>query len=355
MLTWNAPYSYYLYRNQEMGFEYELAKAFANFVGANLEVEIAPDWNDLVPWLQEEKGDFIAAGMTVTPKRKRVIDFSKAYLKVQQQVMVRRRDNAIKKAEDLVGKTVVVREGTSYQERLEDIRSNVGNFEIETKNKPTPTLIEMLSRGKIDITVADSHIARLNRRYYPNIKPAFVLGEPEYLGWGIKKGRRSLKRKINKFFDLIKKNGEHERLYEKYYGYTDLFDYVDLKRFERAIRTELPKYESIIRSEATRYGFDWRLITAVIYQESRFNTKARSWTGVRGLMQLTEATAEELGVSDRLDPIQSIRGGVRYLKKLYDSFDDIEDKDDRLLISLAAYNVGRSHVLDAQQIAKEKG
>ena len=154
---------------------------------------------------------------------------------------------------------------------------------------------------------------------------------------------------------MIRKNGEHERLYEKYYGYTDLFDYVDLKRFERAVRTKLPKYESIIKSEAKRYGFDWKLITAVIYQESRFNTKARSWTGVRGLMQLTEATAEELGVSDRLDPVQSIQGGVKYLKKLYDSFNDIEDKDDRLLFALAAYNVGRSHVLDAQQIAEEKG
>lgn len=133
-----------------------------------------------------------------------------------------------------------------------------------------------------------------------------------------------------------------------------VFDYIDLKRFHQKIKTKLPKYEKIIKQEASKYGLDWTLIAAVMYQESHFNPKARSYTGVRGLMQLTLPTARELGVKNRLDPVQSIQGGVKYLKKLWERFEDVHGPD-RILFTLASYNVGYGHVRDAQMLATLQG
>ncbi|MBW2143886.1 MAG: transglycosylase SLT domain-containing protein, partial [Deltaproteobacteria bacterium] len=144
------------------------------------------------------------------------------------------------------------------------------------------------------------------------------------------------------------------KIYEKYYANVEIFDYVDLKKFHIRLRTRLPKYKEMIQKAAQKHGFDWRLIAAVIYQESHFNPKARSHTGVRGLMQLTQNTAKEMGVTDRRDPAQSISGGVGYIEKLYKRYDEATNPD-RLLIALASYNVGHGHILDAQKIAEEKG
>jgi membrane-bound lytic murein transglycosylase F len=128
---------------------------------------------------------------------------------------------------------------------------------------------------------------------------------------------------------------------------------VDVVSFHNAIEDRLPLYEDTIRREAERHGFDWRLIAATIYQESHFNPQARSHTGVRGLMQLTLETAAEMGIENRLDAEESIRGGVKYLAEIYNRFDDIPGRD-RMLFTLASYNVGYGHVRDAQQIARDK-
>jgi len=138
------------------------------------------------------------------------------------------------------------------------------------------------------------------------------------------------------------------------YANVQIFDRFDLKKFHQRINTRLPKYETIIKKTAKQYGFDWRLIAAIIYQESHFNPRARSHSGVRGLMQLTKATAQEMGVTNRLDPEQSIMGGVKYLRKLYELYDEAQGFD-RTLITLASYNVGPRHIVSAKRIALDKG
>jgi membrane-bound lytic murein transglycosylase F len=135
----------------------------------------------------------------------------------------------------------------------------------------------------------------------------------------------------------------------------EIFDYVDVKTFHRRLDTRLPRYIDIIKKEAERYDFDWRFIAAVVYQESHYNPRARSYTGVKGLMQVTLRTAREMGIENRLDPAQSIHAGVKYMRKMYERFDDIDRRRDRLLIALASYNVGYGHVRDAQTIARRKG
>ncbi len=354
VITDNNANCYYIYRDKPMGFEYELAKAFADYLGVELKL-VLPGWQNMFKALNKGKGDLVAANLTVTPAREEVADFSDEYLGIQQHIIIHKDNHKIKSVQDLNGTTVHVRKGTSYHERLLELNEDGLDIKLALhENMPTEELLRQVVEKEIEITVANSNIALLNRRYYPDIRIAFPIEEKQSLGWAIKKGDRKLLRKINEFFDAISENGTFGNIYEKYYANVQVFDYVDLKKFHKRIETRLPRYEEIIRKEAAKYGFDWRLIAAVIYQESHFNPRARSYKGVRGLMQLTLNTAQELGIKNRLDPTESIKGGVRYLNRMYKHFKNVHGFD-RMLFALASYNIGHGHVKDAQKIAHEKG
>jgi membrane-bound lytic murein transglycosylase F len=269
-------------------------------------------------------------------------------------VILHKDNHWLRKPEDLAGRTVHVRRGTSYEERLRELQQEGLAVKIQLHDDtPTEELIAMVARKEINVTVADSHIALLNRRYYPSVKIAFPIEEPQQLAWAVKKGERGLLRKINSFFKNIEGDGTFSKIHERYFAHVEIFDYVDLRKFHRRIKTRLPRYKPIIQKAATQNGFDWRFIAAMVYQESHFDPTARSHTGVEGIMQLTLDTAQEMGVEDRNDPELSIMGGVEYLRALYERSEGASERD-RLLIALASYNVGRGHVLDAQKIAEEK-
>ncbi len=355
LVTRNNSNCYYIYREQPRGLEYEIARAFSDYLGVDLVVETC-GWNDMFDILDSDQGDFLAAGVTISDYRRKQVDFSQGYLDVQQQIVVHRNNNSIQELDDLKNKKIHVRRGTTYQRRLEELnRDNDLNMEIVLYNDvPTEELIRGVAKELIDITVSDSNIALLNRRYYPDIKVAFPIEEKEALGWAVKKGNHELLAKINTFLTRIKENGRYAEIYERYYNDVHIFDYVDLKRFHRRLETRLPKYSDQIKVQAGKYGLDWKFIAAMAYQESHLNPQARSYTGVKGLMQVTLVTAREMGIRNRLDPEQSIEAGVRYLYKLYQRWDDIEGPD-RLLFALASYNTGYGHVSDARRIAVKKG
>jgi membrane-bound lytic murein transglycosylase F len=354
LITTNGPTTYYLYREEEMGFEYDLAKAFADYLGVELKVLVA-EWDEMVLLLRRGKGDFIGAGLTTTDERKRIIEFSEPHFTIQQNVIIHKNDREIDNLEDLDGEVIHIRRRSSCEESLKELVELGYDLEIKLHdNVPTEELISLIARKKIRVTVADSNIALLSRRYYPDIRIAFTIDKKRYLGWAVRKGGRKLLRAINRFLDEIGKNGVYAKIYEKYYSGIEVFDYVDIKQFHRRIQTRLPRYQEIIERAAEKYGFDWRLIAALIYQESHFRARARSYTGVRGLVQLTLKTARDMGIKNRLDPKQSIYGGVKYLKHIYSRYDDIQGWD-RMLITLASYNVGPGHISDARQLAREKG
>lgn len=355
VLTRNNANCYYIYRQKPQGFEYELAKAFAEYMNAELNIKTG-DWTNLLDKVNTEKADIVAAGMTITPQRRQRASFSVPYLSVQQQIILHRKNYWINGIEDLDGKKVHVRNGTSYQFRLRELnRSRDMEIEIVVhRDTPTQELIRKVSQGKIGITVADSNTALLNRCYYPHIKIAFPIQEEQSLGWAVGKGDKVLLRHINEFFEKIKRTGLYGKIYEKYYSDKNIFDYFDLKKFHQRLQTRLPRYESVIKYYARKYGFDWRLIAAVVYQESHFNPRAESFTGVKGLMQVTLSTAQEVGISNRLDSRQSIKGGIKYLHKLYSRWEEIPGRD-RMYFALASYNVGYGHVRDAQRLAEKRG
>jgi membrane-bound lytic murein transglycosylase F len=355
VITRNNAQCYYTYRDEPMGFEYDLAKAFADFLGVELTVKVADSWVEMTPLLDRKVGHFVAASMTVTPSKLRIADFSTGYLPVQQMAITHKKNGDLKSLNGLGGKRVHVRAGTSHEERLRSLKKEGLDVTIALQhNVPTEDLLDLVNQGKIDITVADSNVALLNRRYYPDIRIAFPIQKSQFLGWAVKKGETALLDEINVFFETILQNGTFQDIYNRYYAYIEKFEHLEVKKFLERIKTRLPQYEKTIRGAAEQYGFDWRLIAALIYQESQFRPWAKSFSGVRGLMQLTLPTARDMGVKNRLDPHESIAGGTKYLKKLYDTYDSSPEPD-RTLIAVAAYNVGKGHVSDARKIAADMG
>ena len=354
VITRNNPWCYYLYRDQPMGFEYDLSKAFADYLGVRLKVRVVHRWDRMIPDLLGGKGNFIAASMTITPDRQTRAAFSRGYLPIQQHIIVHRRNLKIKGPEDLAGKTVHVTQGTSYHKQLETLQA--AGIEVDIvlhESLETTALIRMVADETIDITVADNLVAMLTHRYYPQVVLAGPINAEEFLGWAVNPKAEQLLERINAFLSIVQKNGEFDRTYKRYFTGIDHFDYVDLRAFHREVKKTLPEYLPFIQLFAEQDGFDWRLIAAQMYQESHYDPLAVSHRGAHGLMQISLNTAKNLGVIDIYDPRENIEAGIRHLKELFDFYHNAREKD-RLFIALAAYNVGMGHILDARNIARQQ-
>jgi membrane-bound lytic murein transglycosylase F len=355
VVTRNNANCYYVYRDERMGFEYELAKAFADYLGVRLRIKIADRWNDLIPQVLSGKSALIAASMTATVPRRKRIRFSDSYMTIRQHLIVHRDNVHINTLEEVGDRAIHVRAGTSYQQRLEELQREGYAFRIILEpNVPTEELIRRVAMKEIEFTVADDNIALLNRRYYPQIVISTAIGGHQGLAWGIHPEAVHLAAEINQFFKKIQTDGRFDEIYERYYGDVNRFDYVDLRTYHRRIVSRLPKFEPIIRKAAAENGFDWRLIAAQIYQESHLRIWARSHAGAYGLMQLTRSTAKSLGVTDIYAPEENISAGVRHLKDLYENYQEI-DGEDRLWFALAAYNIGSGHIQDARDLTRDRG
>ncbi|MBT8372609.1 MAG: membrane-bound lytic murein transglycosylase MltF [Deltaproteobacteria bacterium] len=351
VITRNTPHCYYTYRDEPMGFEFELAKEFADYLGVELKVKIAENWEGMLPALKNGNAAIIAAGMAITPKRQKQVAFSDGYMDIQQHLISNRNSVKINKLDDLSGQVIHVRRASAYHERLQELQKQGFKFSMKLHSDlPTEELIQRVSDGEIELTVVDSNIALLNQRHYPGAIIAGAISDQQHLGWGMHPEANQLREKINSFFKIIKDNGKFDEIYDKYYGNVGPFDYVDLTVFHRRIKTRLSRYSPFIKAAAKKHGFDWRLIAAQIYQESHLDPWAKSPAGAKGLMQIMPKTAGSLDISEVYNPVDNINAGVRHLKNLYDHFDSV-DGEDRLLISLAAYNVGQGHVQDARRLA----
>ena len=371
MITARGVNSYEIYRGKPIGFEYEMAREFADYLNVRLEV-VTPGWNRIYRSLEQDHGDFIAAGPGIiqnqyqdqkqnhdqsqNKNQNKLHAFSDPYMTVQQKLIHHKLIYGLPNLEALAGQTIHVRRGTAYQKRLEQIRRDGINIGIVLHdNTPTEELIQMVADREIKYTVADVTIARLNRRYYPDIAIGLDISSEKPLGWAVRSNDPEFLSTVNDFLADIKNRGIQQKIHKKYYSNVEAFDYYDVKKFHQRIDTRLPDYQEFIQQECLKYGFDWRMIAAVVYQESHYNPQARSRTGVKGLMQVTLDTAKEMGISNRQHPEQSLKAGIQYLDKLYQRFDEIEDHHQRLLFALASYNIGYGHVRDAQGLAQNHG
>lgn len=358
VLTRNAPTTWYFGRDgRPTGPEHDLVEAFASWLGVEAVYEHRGSVGDILEAVNRGDGDLAAAGLTITRDRRRWFLFGPPYQAVTQQVVCRRDNVQPESLRELARVRIAVIADSSYVELLQA---------LEREGRPTPewtavedtTTEELLRRvwlGEIDCTIADSTIVDINRRYYPELLTPMNLSREQQLGWVLPPGSDALLAALHTWMEQFRASGRLANIQEKYYGFFEQFDYVDTRILMRRTDELLPRYRRWFREAADEHGLPWLLLAAQAYQESHWNARARSPTGVRGLMMLTRTTAQALGVDDRLDPRQSIFGGARYLAALKERFVNDVSEPDRTYMALAAYNVGRAHMHDAQVLARRQG
>lgn len=356
-VTHNGPTTYYLNADgQTAGIEYDLATLFVK--------EYAPDYqarfvvvnsiSDVIPALLKNKAHIAAANLSITPLRQQLVQFSKPYQEAQQQLIFNREINKKpKNLEAIVNQKIIVPAGTSYAERLAKLNQQYVNMNWQAvSHSNAETLLEEVADGLLDYTVADSHLVAIMQNYHPNLSAGLPIGKPDQIAWAISKQTNpQLLANTNAFFEKIKKDGRLRNLLDRYYGNSKRLNALDITTFLQRSNTLLPKYLHLFKQAEDLTGLDWRLLAAVSYRESHWDTFNTSPTNVRGLMMLTESTADLMGVTDRLDPKQSIPAGAKYILKLKETVPARIPEPDRTYMALAAYNIGYAHVEDARVLA----
>ena len=358
VITFNGPTTYFESNDVAGGFEYELTRAFADKLGVKLEITIADQFDMIMPAIKAGHVDMGAAGLSITDQRKKQFQFSTSYQTIKQQVVYRSgTKKRPRKPRDLVGRDILVTAGSSHVERLLKLKKKYPELQWQETVSETPeNLLLRVWENQLDITIADSNIVSVVRQFYPDLQIAFSLPPDDKLAWMFMHSNdRSLVKAANEFLKEMKSSGELNRLLDRYYGPSSQFNYVNSKKFLERINDLLPKYEKMFRLAEKNTGIDWRLLAAQAYQESHWDNDAVSPTGVRGIMMLTNATADRLKINDRSDPVQSIEGGSRYLKILMDNLPKRIKQPDRLWLALAAYNIGVGHLEDARVLTQQAG
>ena len=363
VLTRNSPVTYFLHRGEQAGFDYQMAKLAADALKVRLEVVVPPTYDQLIPWLKEGRGDVIAAALTATEERAKEVAFSKPYL-YMDEVLVQR-TGAAKPAslEELKGRVVHLRRFSSHFASLSALAAHHGFTLVEEpEDMDTETLIDRVARGEIPYTVTDSHILAAERVYRDDVEAALTvpgLGAPSGKDghYGIAFAVRQENPKLRAFLDGF--------VQKTYRG----VDYnIARRRYFEGHRSEVPAtmaagaidgaispYDSLVQAYSARYGLDWRLMVAQMFQESRFDPMARSWVGAQGLFQVMPGTGKELGFRKLEDPDQGIHAGVKYMHQLIGRIAPEIPFKQRLRFALASYNAGLGHVLDARRLAQEQG
>jgi membrane-bound lytic murein transglycosylase F len=354
ILTTNQPTTYYIDREDKpAGPEYDMTRSFAKALGVETRYIELDSTEAVIEALRSGEGDIAAAGLTVTSAREAEFDFGPTYMDINEYLVCHRDAAFVNNIEDLKGLEIVIPSATSYTDTL--YKHFPGIDWGLSDSLITPNLLEKVRSKEIECTISDSTIFDINRRYYPEISAKFTLSKGAQLAWMYAKNNPRLDGAIRKWFSEYMDSGAYARNVEKYYGHIDVFDYVDIQKFKRRIKSRLPKYKDWFIEAAKQNGISPALLAAQSYQESHWNPKAKSPTGVRGIMMLTQPVAKSLGVTSRLDAKQNIFAGAKYHAKMKNMFDDEVTEPDRTWMALAAYNVGRGHFRDAQALAVKLG
>lgn len=356
VITSNTATTYYEGPDGPTGMEYDLVRGFADELGVRLRLVVANNVGEVLRQLAEGKAHFAAAGLTVTEPRQQWLRFTPPYQEITQQLVYRRGTPRPASLEKIDGHLEVLA-ASSHAENLTRLKGEYAHLNwTENTELGSEELLSLLYEGVIDYAVADSHEVAINQRFLPELRIAFNLTEPEPLAWAFPRFRDdSLHEAATEYFQRLREGGQLARLAEKHYGHVNDFDYVGTRTFMRHIEQRLPQFRSQFETAAGDNSLDWRLLAAMAYQESHWNPRAVSPTGVRGIMMLTQVTARDLGVERRTDPEQSIEGGSRYFKSLLDRLPERINGRDRFWLALAAYNIGYGHLEDARIITQQRG
>jgi membrane-bound lytic murein transglycosylase F len=358
-VTTNSSNTYYVDSNQKpAGLEYDLANLFVKDLGDDYKIEFIVEnaFSDVLSTLLNNKATIAAADITVTESRKKNMIFTEPYLDIQQQIAYNR-DTKLppRNLAALKHERITVPAGTSFVDRLQELNNTKDanlTWDVQ-ENTSSERLLEALANEEIDFTIADNHLLSVVQYYYPNIGMGFTIGKPEKIAWALPENADpKLVAQVNKFFKKIKADGTLANLIDRYHGNTKRLNPFDVKTFLSKSQTLLPKYVRLFKGAQDATDVDWRLLAAISYQESHWNTFNTSPTNVRGLMMLTEDTSDMMKVSDRLDPKQSIPAGAKFFLWIKDHFPERIQDQDRTFMALASYNIGIGHIEDARVLAQ---
>jgi membrane-bound lytic murein transglycosylase F len=348
--------SYFLFRDELMGFDYEMVENLSNYLHLNLEINIATSENEMAQWLQDNKVDLIAYNITETKELKNNFTFvlpqSESYQVLVQNTGV----NSISNVTELAGKNIYVKENSIFYDRLQALNDEIGgtiNIILADDSVSNDDLIDMVAEHKIDYTLAYHNVAMLHKSYSKGLDCHVSVGFDQKNGWLIRKMNHNLKKAIGKWEKLATTEQTQTILFDKYWEKSPYFALRNIKIPKGAISP----YDLFFKKYASSINWDWRLLAALAFHESRFDPTEESWAGAAGIMQLMPRTALKFGL-DRttvLDPEMNIEAGVQYIKSLNLSFRQVENKEERIKFILAAYNSGPAHILDAMALAKKFG
>lgn len=352
--TLNNPVSYFINADGEAGLEYELSKAFADYLGVELKVDVFENIEELFTALEEHQIDVAAANLLYHPKKLEQFQLGPAYYSASWQLVYRKGETRPSSLAQLKGKLAITHH-PQLQEILAEHREKLPNLSWTVQNRRTPeSLLLQVADGKVDYTIANSIDVSAAQQVRPELAVAFDVTDEASVHWYLPNSSyNDLQAALLDFMNSAIENGLIARIEEKYFNHFRKFDYVDMRSYTQAIEKTLPKYAPLF--EKYRGNLDWRLLAAVAYQESHWDENATSPTGVRGIMMLTKATAERMKIQDRMDAEQSIKAGSEYLHWLIAQVPDSIPQEDRIWFALAGYNMGLGHILDARRLTKNLG
>lgn len=357
VLTINSSTSYFNYRGEPMGFQYELAQQFAKSLGLELEVKTAKDEAELVRMLLDGEGDLIAYNLAVTNHRKDSLIYC-GEENITHQVIVQRKGRAaLKDVTELVGKEVYVNPG-KYLTRLQNLDEELGGgihiCEIGADSVSAEELITWVAEGKINYTVATNEVARINRTYYPNLDISLEVSFDQRSSWAVRKTSPLLAKAADSWHRENINSAAFKASAQRYFELEKNTVHGPLLSLKDG---KISHFDALFKKYAKNIGWDWRLLASLAYTESNFDPMVVSWAGAKGLMQLMPSTARALGVPAGMeqDPEESVKAATKYIANLQQIFSKVTDADEQVKFVLAAYNAGAGHVTDAMALAEKYG
>jgi membrane-bound lytic murein transglycosylase F len=357
VLTLYGSTSYFNYRGQEMGYQYELSEQFAQSLGLKLSVKVAHDVPDLIEKLRCGEGDIIAYNVPVTKDLKNELIYCGEEM-VTHQVIVQRGSPAkdvLTDVTQLVDKDVYVKPG-KHLTRLVNLNEELGGgiriHQVANDSTTTEDLITQVAQGDIDYVVADNDIAQNNKTYYPNLNVKLVISFDQKGYWAVRANCPELAEAADKWHKENARSKAHTASIRRYFEQSKHVDHPAILSLKDG---KISVYDDLFKKYAKEIGWDWRLLASLAYTESNFDPNAVSWAGARGLMQLMPRTAHTMGVPEgqEADPEESVKAAVKYIDKMDKGLNMVPDKAERVYFILAAYNAGVGHIYDAIALANK--
>ncbi|MGL4292928.1 MAG: transglycosylase SLT domain-containing protein [Bacteroidales bacterium] len=361
ILTLYSSTSYFIYKGEEMGYEYELARSFAHSQKLKPVVKVATNIHQLTEMLKQGEGDLIAFPI---PHSLDAIEEGVTHCgneNITSQVLIQRiekKKSILKDVTELIGKEIYVEGDTKYEIRLRNLNEELGGgiriHPIRKDSLTSEDLIRMVAEGSIDYTLADDNVARVNKTFHQNIDIKLQVSFPQRSSWIVSAEADSLPLIINQWMSNERKTPEYASLSKRYF---EKSKYLDTPLVYLLKDGRLSVYDDFYRRYAKSLGWDWRLLAALSYEESRFDPTATSWAGARGLMQLMPSTGRNFGLTDEIftDPEANIAAGVRYIASLQKGLSKIADSDEKINFVLGSFHAGLGHIYDAMELARKYG